>query len=76
MIQRVSQRQNRFHLGIPTGLDRSAHGVRAMENEPAFALRSAPMLDDGDAGLARHNVSDGITAADATGQFVVVETIF
>ena len=47
-----------------------------MENEPAFALRSAAMLDDGDAGLARHDVSDGITAADATGQFVVVEAIF
>ena len=76
MIKRVSQLQYRFHLWIPTGLDRSAHGVRAMENEPAFALRSAAMLDDGDAGLARHYVSDGIATADATGQFVVVETIF
>ena len=46
-----------------------------MKNEPAFALRSAAMLDDGDAGLARHDVSDGISAADATGQLVVVEAI-
>ena len=76
MIKRVGQRQDRFHLGIPAGLDRSTHGVRAMKNEPAFALRSAPMLDDGDAGLARHNVADGIAAADSTGQLVVVETIF
>ena len=34
------------------------------------------MLDDCDAGLTRHDVSDGITAADSTGQLVVVETIF
>ena len=76
IIKRVSQRQNRFHFGIPTALDRSAHRVRAMKNEPTFALRSSPMLDDGDAGLARHNVPDGISAADATGQFVFVEAIF
>ena len=76
MIQRVSQRQDRFHLGIPAGLDGSAHRVRTMKNEPTFALRSAAMLDDCDAGLARHNVSDGIATADATGQLVVVETIF
>jgi hypothetical protein len=43
-----------------------------MENEPTFALRSSPMLDDCDAGLARHDVSDGIATADATGQLVVV----
>ena len=47
-----------------------------MENEPAFALRSATMLDDGDAGLTRHDVPDGIATADATGQLVVVETVF
>ena len=47
-----------------------------MENEPAFALRSAAMLDDCDAGLARHYVADGIATADATGQLVVVETVF
>ena len=38
MIKRVGQRQNRLHFWIPAGLDRSAHRVRAMENEPAFAL--------------------------------------
>ena len=76
MVQRVSQRQYRFHLWIPTGLNRSAHGVRAVENEPAFALRASPMLDNCDAGLARHDVSDGIATADATGQLVVVEAIF
>jgi hypothetical protein len=76
MIKRVSQRQDRFHLGIPTALDRSAHGVRSSENKSAFALRVAPMLDDCDAGLARHNVADGISAADATGQLVIGETVF
>ena len=76
MIKRVSQRQDRFHLWIPTALDRSAHGVRSSKNEPAFALRVAPMLDDCDAGLGRHYVADGISAADATGQLVVVETVF
>jgi len=76
MIKRVSQRQDRFHLGIPTGSDRSAHSVRSSKNKSAFALRVASMLDDCDAGLGRHDVADGISAADATGQFVIVETVF
>jgi len=76
MIKRVSQRQDRFHLWIPTGSDRSAHRVRSMENESALALRVATMLDNCDAGLARHYVADGITAADATGQLVIGETVF
>jgi len=76
MIKRVSQRQDRLHLWIPTALDRSAHGVNSSKNEPALALRVAPMLDDCDAGLGRHDVADGISAADATGQFVIVKTVF
>jgi len=72
MIKQVCHRQDRFHFWIPAGSDRSAHRVCASENEPALALRVASMLDDCDADIGRHDVADGISAANATGQFVII----